>query len=386
MFQKESNRQSTYSKKWNEKEETLPFSIADMEFLSPDEVIEDLVKRAEHGIYGYTIKSEQYFEAITKWNFKQNNWKINKDHICHSPGIVTALNLIIQTFTRKNERIIIQPPIYYPFINSIENNNREIIYNELIYKNQDYKINFTDLEEKLQDDKVKLLFFCNPHNPVGKVWSREDVWRIGDLCKKNNVIVVSDEIHSDILLNGNKHYCMSALSQDFANNTITCMAPSKTFNLAGLQTSTIIIPNKKMRKKYLKTLDSLSLNKITPFGLTGIESAYKKGYKWLEELIETLESNVEFIDKYLKENIPQLKLIVPQGTYLAWIDCKRLGLNDKELEKLLFEKAKVNVRHSYVFGPGVSGFIRFNFACSKKMIEERLNSIKSAVEDSKQKN
>src|SRR5690625_1064928 len=374
------DRENTYSKKWNEEEDSvLPFSIADMEFLSPNSVVNDIVKRAEHGIYGYTIKSSGYFESIINWNYERNNWEIKEEDICHSPGIVTALNLIIQTYTKKGEGIVIQTPVYYPFINSIKNNDRKVIYNELIRVNEDYKIDYEDLENKLKDEKVKLFFFCSPHNPIGKVWSNEDIVKIGKLCKEHNVIVISDEVHSDILLNGHKHYCMASISKEFSENTITCISPSKTFNLAGLQTSAIIIPNENLRAQYQKTLESLSLNKVTPFGLVGLESAYRNGDKWLAELNKKLEKNVTFMKENIDENIPHLNLSIPEGTYLAWIDCKSLNLSDEGLENFMVKKAKINVRHGYVFGPGGSGFIRFNFACSIEMIKEGLDRIKNAV-------
>src|SRR5699024_9092274 len=336
----------------------LPFSIADMEFMAPMSVIRDMTHRARHGIYGYTLRSEGYYDAIINWNKTRNNWEINKEYICHSPGIVTALNLIIQTYTSIGDGIVIQSPVYYPFINSIKNNQRKVVFNELINDNGTYKIDYLDLENQLKREDVKLLFFCSPHNPVGRVWNKEELIKIGNLCLKHNVLIISDEVHSDILLNGSEHNCLAKLSDDLSNNSITCMAPSKTFNLAGLQTSTIIIPNNNLRRNYLKTLESLSLNKITPFGLTGVESAYKNGEDWLNDLINKLEDNLKFIENYLISNITDIKLIQPQGTYLAWMDCRSLGMSDKELESFMLNEAKVNVRQGYQFGPGGSGFIR----------------------------
>jgi len=374
------NRRNTNSKKWDlEGNGLIPFSIADMDFISPDEVIDAVTNRAKHGVYGYTYRSEDYYRSIINWVDKHYEWKIAQEEICHSPGIVTGLNLIIDTFTELGDGVIIQPPVYYPFLNSIKNNNRKIVYNNLVYNNETYEMDFVDLENKIIESDAALLFLCNPHNPVGRVWTKEELELLGNICLKHNVIIVSDEVHSDIIFDGHKHQSFASISNAFANQSITCISPSKTFNLAGLQTSAIIIPNEDLRSQYMNTLKRLSLDKISPFGVVALEAAYNNGSVWLEKLLEYLQGNLKFGIKYLKTHLPELKLSVPEGTYLLWLDCRELNMSNEELEKFMLNKVKINVRQGYQFGPGGEGFIRLNFACPRSMLQQGLSQLKEAV-------
>lgn len=382
-FDRVIDRLGTESKKWEHEEEVLPFSIADMEFKAPVEVIDEITARAEHGIYGYTYRAEDYYDSIINWGKRRYDLDIRKEEICHSPGIVTALSLIVNTYTAENDAIIIQSPVYYPFMNVIKNNKRKIVSNNLVLNNDKYEMDFNDLKDKIISSNAKVLLLCNPHNPVGRVWTKTELIELGNLCLENNVLVVSDEVHSDIIFGNHKHISIASLSKEFANNTITCIAPSKTFNLAGMHTSAIIIPNKELRDSYMNTLTNLSLDKANLFGVIALETAYNKGESWLKELLIYLEGHVDLITGYIDKNIPEITYHRPEGTYLIWLDCSRLNMNDVELEDFMINKAKVSLRHGYHFGPGGEGFVRLNFACSKEMLEKGLHRIKSAIEDYK---
>lgn len=383
------DRTNYHSVKWDElgkkfgtdAKDVLPMWIADMEFRSPKPVIEAIKKANEHGIYGYTSRPLSYYQAIINWMEKRHNWKVKKEWIAYSPGVVPALGLIIKAFCQHGDKVIIQPPVYYPFFRVIENNGCHILKNPLKLKNGRYVIDFEDLERKVDDPRVKILIFCSPHNPVGRVWQKEEIIRLGEICLKNEVIVISDEIHADILFEGYTHTPFASISQEFAQNSITCTAPSKTFNLAGLQTSTIIIPNKKHYKIYDNILNSLELSENNVFGLVALEAAYRDGEEWLEQLLSYLNENLEFLMKYFKERISKIKLIISEGIYLVWLDCRQLGLNTKELNDFMIKKARVALDDGYWFGAEGEGFMRINIACPRSFLKEGLKRIERAVKD-----
>lgn len=380
-------RTKCHSVKWDELETTfgdipkdvLPMWIADMEFRSPQPVIEAIKKANEHGIYGYTSRPLSYYQAIIDWMEKRHNWKIKKDWIAYSPGVVPALSFIIRAFCQAGDKVVVQPPVYYPFFRVIENNGCHVVNNPLKLSNKKYFIDWEDLERKVDDPRVRLLILCNPHNPVGRVWQKEELIILGEICLKHNIIVVSDEIHADILFKGYKHIPFASISPAFAHNSITCTAPSKTFNLAGLQTSTIIIPNKKYYKIYENILDSLALNENNVFGLVALEAAYRYGEEWLEQLLSYLNENLEFLMKYFKEGIPKIKVIKPEGSYLVWLDCRQLGLNAKDLNNFMIKKAGVALDDGYWFGTEGKGFMRINIDCPRSFLEEGLGRIEKAV-------
>lgn len=373
------------SEKWGVKkeifgtEDVIPMWVADMDFESPKPVIDAIIKRAEHGLFGYTFKSSSYCESIINWFNKRHNWEINKDWINYSPGIVPALSFITLSFSQPGDKIIVQSPVYRRFLEVIMENGRQILDNELKLKNAKYVIDFDDFEKKANDPRAKLFFLCNPHNPVGRVWTREDLIRLGRICIKNNVIIVSDEIHSDLIYEGYKHVVFASISEEFAQNSITLNSPSKTFNLAGLQTSVIIIPNKKYYEIYQSELSSLKLTRGNVFGLVALESAYNLGEDWLEQLLEYLEGNLNYLIKFFKEKVTKIKVIKPEGTYLVWFDCRQLGLNDLELRKFMIEKAKVGLFDGYKFGQGGEGFQRINIGCPRAILKESLERIEKAV-------
>ena len=379
------DRTNYHSVKWDELETTFgakdvfPMWVADMEFRSPQPVIEAIKKAAEHGIYGYTSRPDSYYKAIIDWMERRHNWKVKKDWLAFSPGVVPALGFIIRAFTQPGDKIVVQPPVYYPFFRVIENNGCHVVNNPLKLSNKKYFIDWEDLERKVDDPRVRLLILCSPHNPVGRVWQEEELIILGEICLKHNIIVVSDEIHADILFKGYKHIPFASISPAFAHNSITCTAPSKTFNLAGLQTSTIIIPNKKYYKIYNNSLDNLALDENNVFGLVALEAAYRYGEEWLEQLLSYLNENLKFLVKYFKESIPKIKVIKPEGTYLIWLDCRQLGLGAKDLNNFMIKKAGVALDDGHWFGAEGKGFMRINIACPRSFLEEGLGRIERAV-------
>ena len=381
------DRTKYHSVKWDELEATfgavpkdvLPMWVADMEFRSPQPVIEAIKKAAEHGIYGYTSRPDSYYQAIIDWMERRHNWKVKKDWLAFSPGVVPALSFIIRAFTQPGDKVVVQPPVYYPFFRVIENNGCHVVNNPLKLSNKKYFMDWEDLESKVDDPRVKLLILCSPHNPVGRVWQKEELIILGEICLEHNIIVVSDEIHADILFEGYKHLPFASISPAFAHHSITCTAPSKTFNLAGLQTSTIIIPNKKYYKIYNSILDGFALDENNVFGLVALEAAYRYGEEWLEQLLSYLNENLKFLMKYFKERIPKIKVIKPEGTYLIWLDCRQLGLSAKDLNNFMIKKARVALDDGYWFGTEGKGFMRINIACPRSFLEEGLKRIEKAV-------
>jgi len=386
-FDKIVDRKGTNSIKWSsdwlEKmfgaSDLLSMWVADMDFECPKSVVDALIKRAKHGIYGYSEREDSYFQSIIDWNKRRNNWELKKEWILFTPGVVPALNLLVRTFSFLGDKVIIQNPVYYPFDSAILNNGRHIQYNPLKYENSRYTMDYKDLEEKAKDPRAKLLILCSPHNPVGRVWTKEELTKLGEICIKNNIIVISDEIHSDLILKGHKHTPIASISKEFAQHSVTCTAPSKTFNLAGLQTSNIIIPNEHLRTYFSQTLENNAIMMPNAFGIVALRTAYNEGEEWLEQLLEYLNKNVCFIEEFIKEKMPEVKFIRPEGTYLAWLDFAALGKDEKELEIIMHKKAKIALDEGYVFGKGGERFERINFACPQSILEKALNRIEKAI-------
>ncbi len=384
---KVTNRIGTNSVKWDfmnvmyEDNDLLPLWVADMDWECPKPVQEAIKKRAEHGIYGYSVhETEEYFNAVIGWMKQRHDWDIQKEWIVHSPGVVPALNVCVQTFTNPGDKVIIQKPVYYPFTNGIVNNGRHVSNNRLKYENGCYVMDFENLEERAKDPTTKLMFLCNPHNPVGRVWTEEELLKVGEICLRNNVILVSDEIHGDLILKGYKHIPFTSLRKEFEKNTIVCTAPSKTFNLAGLHTSNIIIANEELRANFFRTAREKNANSgPNPFGIAATIAAYTEGEEWLEQVLEYIESNMNFIDQFLKEKLPQVKLIKPEGTYLAWLDFNGLGLTQDEITEVIIKKAKVALDEGHWFGLEGSGFERINVACPRSILEECMKRIGEVV-------
>ncbi|MBU8878412.1 pyridoxal phosphate-dependent aminotransferase [Bacillus sp. FJAT-29790] len=378
------NRENTACEKWDGLKdrfgvsEAIPMWVADMDFKSPPPVIEALSQRVQHGIFGYTNRPDSYFEAIIDWGKRRHHWSIDKKWIAHSPGILPALSSIINSFSQQGDKVIIQTPVYHPFSQIIKSLGRESVSNPLKLENSRYMIDIEDLKEKI-DPTVKILVLCNPHNPVGRVWSEEELTMLGQICIENNILVVSDEIHCDLVFRGNKHIPFASLSEEFANLTFTCIAASKTFNIAGLQTSSIIIPNQKLRDIFNKAINNQCIGSPNTFGMVAAESAYRYGEEWLEELIDYLQGNLDFLICYFQKNIPQIKVIRPESTFLVWLDCRELGLAKNELDELMLSQAKVAMNEGYIFGVDGEGFMRMNIGCSRSLLEKCLRQIDGAV-------
>jgi cystathionine beta-lyase len=361
-------------------ERVLPMWVADMDFPCPQPVVEALVERARHGIYGYTAKTDTYHQAVVNWMERRHGWTIAPEWICMTPGVVPALNLLVRTFVAPGEKVLIQPPVYHPFFYAIQNNNAELVSNPLVYENGRYRMDYADLEEKARDPELKMAILCSPHNPVGRVWTKDELVRFGEICLENDLLVVSDEIHGDLIYKGYAFTPFAGISQEFAQNTVVCTAASKTFNLAGLHTSNIIIPNDELRSRFQKTLRATGLGWAGTFGVVALEAAYNHGQEWLEQVLDYIEANLRYLEAYVAQHVPQITLVQPQGTYLAWLDCRRLGLDKGELKRLMFDAARVYLNDGFVFGPEGEGFVRVNLACPRALLVEALERIKNAVE------
>lgn len=362
-------------------EDVLPLWIADMDFKTPPEVTDALVKSSMHGIFGYTEVKNDYFCAVNNWFSSRFDFEIHRPWLVKTPGIVYAICMAIRAFTQIGDAVLIQKPVYYPFSKTVIDNGRRLVNNALIYKDGKYHIDFDDFEKKIVDNNVKLFVFCSPHNPVGRVWTKDELIRIGDICLKHDVIVVSDEIHCDFVYGGHKHHILASLSPEYLHNTITCTAPSKTFNLAGLQISNIFIANSNIRQKFKQEIVKTGYSQHNTMGLVACQSAYKHGRDWVDELNVYLAENLSFLRYYLSEKLPQIKLIEPEGTYLVWLDFSALSLSERELDVLLLHKAKLWLDNGRMFGEEGEGFVRINIACPREILKTALQRLQAALLD-----
>lgn len=360
-------------------ENVLPLWVADMDFKVAPEITQAIEKRVAHGIFGYSEVKEEYFEAVSAWMEQKHGWHVKEDWLVKTPGVVFALAMAVQAFTEPGDAVIIQQPVYYPFSEVIADNGRRIVDNTLELKEDGkYHINFEDFEQKVKENHVKLFLLCSPHNPVGRVWTKEELKKIAAICRKYDVIVVSDEIHEDFVFNG-KHQVFADLSEDVKNRTITCTAPSKTFNLAGLQVSNIWIANPKLREKFKKQIAAAGYSQLNTLGLTACEAAYRYGGEWHAELLGYLKSNLNFLREFLQTRLPEVKLIEPEGTYLVWLDFGSLGLTEEQREELLTKKAGIWLDSGAIFGAAGEGFERINIACPRSILKDALERIERAV-------
>jgi aminotransferase/cystathionine beta-lyase len=365
----------------NVSEDIVPFSVADMELKNPPEIIEGLKEYLDNIILGYTIPTKEYNQSVMDWMKKRHDWDISSDWIVGSPGVVNSFFSAIKAFTDPGEGVIIMTPVYYPFFNAIEKNERKLVSNSLVNNGDRYVIDYDDLEKKAKDPSNKVLLFCSPHNPVGRVWEREELEKVADICLQNDVLIISDEIHFDLIMPGHKHTVMAKLSKEVEDNIIMCTAPSKTFNLAGMQTSNIIIPNEKIREEYLKEVTSNGHFTLGILGFKACEIAYTKCEEWLDQLNELIYHNHLVLKEYLSENIPEIKVFDLEGTYLQWMDFNALGLDKDKLEEVMHMKAEVFFDEGYVFGEDGNGYERMNIACPTKVMLEGLERIKNTLKD-----
>lgn len=359
--------------------DVLPFWVADMDLPIAQEIQKALIKRCEHGIFGYSESDANYAAAVCDWYAQYFNWQPQGEWLTKTPGVVFALAMAVKAFTKAGETVLIQQPVYYPFTEVIEDNGRQLVNSPLILKDGRYEIDFTDLEAKIIDNNVKLMLLCSPHNPVGRVWSEAELRRVGDICLAHGVIVVSDEIHSDFVWEG-KHTVFAALGEKYAANCVICTAPSKTFNIAGLQISNIFIPNAALRKSFRKQVAAAGYSQVNTLGLVACEAAYRYGRDWLEQVKEYIQDNIDFTATYLEQNLPQIKLIRPQGTYLVWLDCSELGLSAQEREQWLWHKAHLWLDGGGIFGAEGQAYERINVACPRTTLLQGLEQLKAAVE------
>ena len=359
--------------------DVLPLWVADMDFPVEDHIKEALIKASEHAIFGYSDTKDDYFEVLSSWYERRFFWKVKKEWLVKTPGVVFAIAMAIQALTRENEAIIIQEPVYYPFSSTIRANNRKLVINNLVLKKDKYHIDFVDFEKKIIENNVKLFILCSPHNPVGRVWTGEELQKLANICLKHKVYIFSDEIHSDLVYEKDIHTIFANLGKDVEDSCIVATAPSKTFNIAGLQVSNIWIANKKMRDAFKEAIDRAGYSQLNNMGLIATKVAYKYGEEWLEELKIYLKSNIDFVRKFLKDKLPNIKLIEPEGTYLLWVDCRELGLSEKERQGLIQNKAKLWLDTGTMFGKAGAGFERINIACPRKTLEEAMNRLKEAI-------
>lgn len=365
------------------KDNLLPMWVADMDFRTPDFIVNAVKERASHEIYGYSFRTEKYDEALIGWFSRRHGWKIDKEWISFSPGVVPALNLIVMEFTEPGDEIIVQPPVYFPFFSAVKNHNRNLVLNQLAYEKGRYYIDFKDLESKINSN-TRMLILCNPHNPVGRAWKVEELEQLANICIKNNILLLSDEIHCDLVFPPTKHIITASLSEEIANNTITAVAPSKTFNLAGLSTSAIICPNPELKRRYDKILDNVHVGSGNIFGSVATQAAYTHGDEWLDQLLDYVGENYRHAYDFLENFLPEIKPAPLEATYLLWLDFSRAGFgSNEELKDFIIEKAGLALNEGVSFGTGGEGFMRMNLACPRKVLIRALNQLRKAFEERK---
>jgi cysteine-S-conjugate beta-lyase len=379
------DRTKTDSVKWsiNQKlfgrQDVLSMWVADMDFRAPEPVIHALVQRAGEGIFGYPARSDNNYQAIIDWLKKRHGWDTHRSWQITTPGVVPGLNLAVLAYTQPGEKIVIQSPVYHPFAKVVLNNGRQMVENDLINENGFYRMDFEKLDQQLSDPRVRMLILCSPHNPVGRVWTPEELTRLGEICMRHGVLVISDEIHSDLVYSWAKHTPFASLSPEFAKNSVTLLAPSKTFNLAGLSTSVAIIPDQGLNARFCQVVENLGVGGNNVFGLTGLEVAYRSGEEWLQQLLVYLEGNLNFLEEYIQHCIPRIKVRKPEGTYLVWLDCRELDLNRADLKKFMIFQAGLGLDEGAVFGKPGEGFMRLNAACPRATLKTALEQLAQAV-------
>ena len=391
------NRRAYPSFKWHDQalqehfgnDQALPFWVADMDFPAPPAVLESLQKRVEHGVFGYEYKTDGYFDALLGWYANRHQWTIDPAHIEACPSVLNAVSILINQHSEAGDGVIIQPPVFFEFRQIIRSNGRRIVKNPLLFENGRverersgrYQIDFADLEIKAANPKNKLLILCNPHNPIGRVWTREELTQVGVICQQHNVLIIADEIHGDIIYPPHRYTPLASISKELAQISFTCLSPAKTFNIAGMVDAITVIPNETHRAQFRDFAHRYQINKTNVFALAAIEAAYRQGEPWLDELLTYLQSNVDFLRAYLQKNIPQISLVEPEGTYLVWLNFAGLGLDAKALERFLAQKAQIALNPGYWFGREGAGFARMNIACPQSILQEALVRLARAVAD-----
>ena len=367
-----------FKKENGKADDILPLWVADMDFRSPDSVVEALKKAVDHGIFGYSRADESYFDAVAAWYQKRHHLTLQPEWMTCTPGIVFALSIAVRAFTQEGDAVLIQPPVYHPFSRAILRNKRTLVENPLVLKDGHYEMDLEDLEQKVLDDHVKLMILCNPHNPVGRVWTREELTALADICLRHHVYVISDEIHGDFVWQGHEQTPYASISEEACLHSMMCTAPSKTFNLAGMATSNLFIPDPEMRRKFRSELLDVGQENMNRLGLFACRAAYEGGGEWLDQLIGYLAGNLALVRDFCKNRVPQIQLVEPEGTYLAWLDCRELGMTDDELMAFFSDEAKVWLDPGTHSGEQGSGFMRFNLGSSRSVIAQALDQIEAA--------
>lgn len=377
-----------FAKERGKPEGILPLWVADMDFVVSSYIQEALLKVSSHGIFGYSEAKEGYFEALQGWMKRRHDWDVSEEWLVKTPGIVYALAMAVRAYTKEGEAVLIQPPVYYPFSEVVSDNRRRLVTNEL-YQDEHgrYQIDFEDFERKIVEEKVKLFLLCNPHNPVGRVWTREELTRLGDICCRHQVIVVSDEIHADFVYGpgttkspAKEHTVFTNVKKEYREFGIVCTSPSKTFNIAGLQVSNIFIANKKLRERFCQEINATGYSQLNLPGLVACEAAYRHGEEWLDALLKYIQANAEYTRAFLKERLPKVRMTELEGTYLVWLDFRAYGLSDAELEERIVHKAGLWLDGGEMFGSAGKGFERINIACPRRTLSEALERLAAAFE------
>jgi len=387
-FEEAPDRVNTNCLKWDKREEVfgkadvIPMWIADMDFRTPPFIIEALRERLNHEILGYSYRPDSYFKAFMNWVSTLHGWDIRQEWIEFSPGVVPALNVCTLAYTSPNDEIIIQPPVYPPFYGAANDHGRRLVFNQLLETEKGYQMDFEGLR-KIITPATRMLILSNPHNPVGRVWSRDELNELAEICHEKGIIILSDEIHSDLLLPGMKHVPLASVSEKAAAVTVTCMAPSKTFNLAGLSTSSMIISDPVLMEKFRKTLTGLHIHLGNIFGNVASEAAYTHGREWLEQLMRYVGENIDLVVSFCRERMPVIRPVRPEATYMIWLDCRAMGMNGQELNRFFVESAGVGMNEGSRFGPGGEGFMRMNLACPGATVMRALEQIESALKSAR---
>lgn len=361
-------------------EDILPLWVADMDFPAAPPILEALQKRITHGVFGYSEPApDRFFPVLERWFRERHNWQIQKDWLLQTPGVVFALAMAVKAFTEPGDAVLIQQPVYYPFSEVILDNGRHRVSSDLLLKGGRYEIDFADFERKIVENKVKLFLLCSPHNPVGRVWTRDELEMVAAICRKHNVIVIADEIHEDFVWTERPHIPYASLGGAIAEKAVICTAPSKTFNLAGLQVSNIFIPDYGLRRRFKHEINAAGYSQLNTLGLIACEAAYGEGFSWLQEVKQYLRENIDLTRAFLQQHIPWIRLVEPEGTYLLWLDCRGLGLSSFEMDEFIIKKAGLWLDSGAIFGAAGKGFQRINVACPRSVLQEALERIQRAI-------
>lgn len=389
-FNEKIDRSENHSAKWAEMEmkfgrkDLTPMWVADMDIKAAPEIVEAMKKKVEQEIFGYVYRPDSYYESAANWLKKRFGYEISPSTLIHSPGVVPSMSILVKMLTKETDRILIQSPVYPPFAAAVKDNGRKLIENNLIKDEKGYyTIDFEDLENKLALEDVTLFILCNPHNPVGRVWRREELEKMGELCKKHNVRILADEIWRDLIMPGYKHIPMASINKEIEDITITLFSPTKSFNLAGLQASFATFPRAEERKEFDDILGQMDVKRNNPFSLVAFETAYEKCENWLEQLIEHIDGNMQYVIDFINERLPMVKTVKPEGTYLMWLDFNNIGIAQDKIQKFLINEAKVAMNDGATFGENGKGFARMNVACPRYMVEEAMEKIEKAIKNLK---